>query len=66
MQKSCNPLSMKITQMSVGKPSTLSLSVADVNSDGLIDASDASYVLAYYAYYSSGGSGTIQDFINKQ
>ena len=24
MQKSCNPLSMKITQMRVGKPSTLS------------------------------------------
>ncbi len=35
----------------------------DVNSDGSIDASDASVILAYYAYAQTGGTGTIEEFV---
>lgn len=37
----------------------------DVNRDGAIDASDASYILAYYAYVQTGGTGTIEEFLAK-
>lgn len=37
----------------------------DVNSDGSIDASDASFILAYYAYTMTGGKGTIDEFMKK-
>lgn len=36
----------------------------DVNRDGVIDASDASLILAYYAYVQTGGTGTIEDYLN--
>lgn len=36
---------------------------ADVNNDGLIDASDASSVLAYYSYISTGGTESLEVFI---
>lgn len=35
----------------------------DVNFDGAIDASDASVILAYYAYVMTGGTGTIEEFV---
>lgn len=37
----------------------------DVNRDGTIDASDASIILAYYAYTMTGGTGTIEEFLAK-
>ena len=37
----------------------------DVNRDGAIDASDASCILAYYAYVMTGGKGTIEEFMAK-
>ena len=37
---------------------------ADVNSDGVLSAVDASAVLSYYAYVSVGGTMTIEEFIN--
>lgn len=37
----------------------------DVNCDGAIDASDASCILAYYAYTMTGGTGTIEEFLAK-
>ena len=36
---------------------------ADVNNDGKIDASDASDILNYYAYISTGGELSFEDFI---
>ena len=37
----------------------------DVNRDGAVDASDASCILAYYAYTMTGGTGTIEEFMAK-
>lgn len=37
----------------------------DVNRDGAIDASDASIILAYYAFVQTGGKGTIEEFLAK-
>lgn len=37
----------------------------DVNRDGAIDASDASVILAYYAYTMTGGKGTIEEYLAK-
>lgn len=37
----------------------------DVNRDGAVDASDASCILAYYAYTMTGGTGTIEEFLAK-
>ncbi len=37
----------------------------DVNRDGAIDASDASLILAYYAFVQTGGKGTIEEFLAK-
>ena len=36
---------------------------ADLNTDGVLDASDASIILAYYAYTMTGGTGTIEEFL---
>lgn len=36
----------------------------DVNCDGVIDASDASVILSYYAYQQTGGKGSLEDFLN--
>ena len=36
----------------------------DVNCDGAIDASDASLILAYYAYIQTGGTGTLEEYLN--
>lgn len=38
----------------------------DVNRDGAIDASDASFILSYYAHIQTGGSGTIEEFMASQ
>lgn len=38
---------------------------ADLNTDGVLDASDASIILAYYAYTMTGGTGTIEEFLAK-
>lgn len=35
----------------------------DVNRDGAVDASDASCILAYYAYTMTGGKGTIEEYV---
>ncbi len=37
----------------------------DLNRDGVIDASDASVILAYYAYQQTGGSDSIEEFVAK-
>lgn len=37
---------------------------ADVNADGATDAIDASSILGYYAYIATGGSGTIEEYLN--
>lgn len=37
----------------------------DINCDGVLDASDASIILAYYAYTMTGGTGTIEEFLAK-
>jgi len=36
----------------------------DINGDGVIDASDSSAILAYYAYKSSGGELSLEAFMN--
>ena len=36
---------------------------SDIDSDGAINALDASYILSYYAFRATGGSGDILDFI---
>ena len=38
---------------------------ADINYDDSVDASDASSVLSYYAFTSSGGELSIKEFMNK-
>lgn len=38
--------------------------VADVNMDGTIDSSDASVILSYYAYLSTGGTLSMEDYLN--
>lgn len=35
-----------------------------MNSDGIINASDASAILSYYAFLSTGGEDSIKDFLN--
>ena len=35
----------------------------DVNSDGLIDATDASDILQFYAYTSTGGTASLSEFL---
>lgn len=39
---------------------------ADVNRDGLVDARDASAILRYYSYVSTGGTDTIEAFLQPQ
>jgi hypothetical protein len=39
---------------------------ADVNGDGHVDASDASDVLVYYSYTSTGGNATIVDYYSSK
>ena len=39
--------------------------LGDVNVDGKVDAKDASSILAYYSYISTGGTGTMEDFLAK-
>lgn len=41
------------------------LRTADLNTDGVLDASDASIILAYYAYTMTGGTGTIEEYLAK-
>ena len=40
--------------------------VADINSDGLVDSSDASLILEYYAYVSTGGTDTADVYFSKE
>ena len=40
-------------------------SVADINGDGLVDSSDASLILEYYAYVSTGGSDSAEEYFGK-
>lgn len=37
----------------------------DVNADGRVDSSDASKILEYYAFLSTGGDCALKEFINK-
>ena len=36
----------------------------DVDGDGKYDSIDASIILAYYAYTSTGGTGTLEEYLN--
>ena len=40
--------------------------IGDVNFDGLIDSTDASLILEYYAYVSTGGTDTSNVFFSKE
>ncbi len=40
------------------------LKFADVNGDGDVNAIDASWVLGYYAYISTGGTMSLKDYIS--
>ena len=40
--------------------------VADINDYGLVDSSDASLILEYYAYVSTGGTDTADVYFSKQ
>lgn len=37
--------------------------LGDVNFDGVIDASDASRILVYYAFVMSGGKQTMREYV---
>ena len=37
----------------------------DINKDGKIDSADASDILSYYAYMSTKGSGTLEEYLSK-
>jgi hypothetical protein len=39
------------------------MKVADINDDGAVNASDASIVLSYYAYISTGGELSLEEYI---
>lgn len=38
----------------------------DVDGNNTVDAVDASYILSYYAYTSTGGSGSLKDFLKNR
>jgi len=38
---------------------------ADINGDGKIDASDATVILQYYSYLSTGGKDYLTEFLEK-
>ena len=40
--------------------------VTDINGDGLVDSSDASLILEYYAYVSTDGSDTADVYFSKE
>ena len=42
------------------------ISPIDINKDGQINPSDASDILRYYAYLSTGGKLSFEEFINKE
>lgn len=44
-------------------PTTPAGLFGDINSDGIIDAGDASAILAYYAYTSTGGTADLREFL---
>ena len=46
-----------------GAAPTVEISVGDVNSDGFIDASDASDILQFYAYIQTGGTDSLSEFL---
>ena len=46
-----------------GEPIYIYVMRPDVNSDGSIDSSDASIILAYYAYTSTGGTLNFEDYM---
>ena len=37
----------------------------DINGDNRVDAIDASYISSYYAYLSTGGTGLLEEYIEK-
>ena len=39
------------------------LQAADTDKNGTVDAIDASYILSYYAYISTGGKKNFDDFM---
>jgi hypothetical protein len=41
------------------------IEVSDTNSDGKIDAIDASLILSFYAYTATGGNNSFQIFLNQ-
>ena len=57
------------TKISTGETSHITYAerkAADVNSDNRVNASDASLMLAYYAYVSTGGTRTLKDLMKKE
>ena len=57
------------TKISTGETSRITYAerkAADVNSDNRVNASDASLMLAYYAYVSTGGTHTLEELMKKK
>ncbi len=58
---------MYYSKMSTGTEGELSYAqqqAADVNGDGRIDAKDASAILGYYSYISTGGTESLRDHLS--
>ena len=57
---------MVYAQVSTGENiSEKEKAAGDVNADGLVDSSDASLILSYYAYVSTGGRDKPEEYFSR-
>ena len=57
---------IQATHKATGKLQNFSVQqegAADVNYDGVVDSSDASVILSYYAYVATGGEDCLADYL---
>ena len=54
---------LRSTNGDVSMYSEKQLQAADTDKNGTVDAIDASYILSYYAYISTGGKKNFDDFM---
>ena len=60
---------VEYAKLSTGGESALTAAqkaAADVNKDGKVDSKDASIMLAYYSYLSTGGTDSITAFLDEK